>query len=90
MGPFLQMRGSCSIVALPVAYVLVLLFQTSHFASCQSAADPAHRATGPGHGSSGCTMDLGRKDLAPVFASCRWAEPLLLLNYHALKCSYIL
>lgn len=90
MAPFLQMRLSSRIVPFSVAYTLVLLSHTSYFASCQSAEDLARRANGSGPGSSGCTMDLGRKDLAPVFASCRWAEPSSLLHMHILKCVYIL
>ena len=71
MAPFLQMRHSVRAIPLVSGFILaVLLHQPPHVAT-QRVEAPVRDGYGSALAPSGCTMDLGRKDLAPVFTSCR-------------------
>ena len=71
MAPLLQMRHSLRAIPLVSGFILaVLLHQPPHVAT-QRVEAPVRDGYGSALAPSGCTMDLGRKDLAPVFTSCR-------------------
>lgn len=71
MAPFLQMRHSLSAVPLVSAIILALLSQKPSYVATQGIEGAVRNEHGSTLAPSGCTMDLNRKDLAPVFTSCR-------------------
>ena len=71
LAPFPQMSHFLGDLPLRLAFILAALSQTIPLEASQSGEDIAPSAYGSDIGSSGCTMGLGRKDLAPVFISCR-------------------
>lgn len=71
MAPIPQMTHFLGDLPLRLAFILAVLSQTILLEASQSVEDIAPSAYGSDVGSSGCTMGLGRKDLAPVFISCR-------------------
>ncbi len=71
MAPFLQMRHSLRAIPLVSAFVLAVLSHELPHVATRDVEGPARDEYGSTLAPSGCTMDLGRKDLAPVFTSCR-------------------
>lgn len=72
MAPFLQMRHlqGAGPFTLAIA-LLLLLLQALPIEAAGNGKDFARTANDFNLGCSGCTIDLGKKDLAPVFTSCR-------------------
>ena len=71
MASFLQMRHSLGANSLVTAIILAALSQTASNVATQGTEDPVRNGYNSTVTPSGCTMDLNRKDLAPVFTSCR-------------------
>ena len=71
MAPFLQMRHSPRATSFVSALFLAVLSHAPSYVATQGIEGPVRDGYGSAVAPSGCTMDLGRKDLAPVFTSCR-------------------
>ena len=71
MAPFLQMRHSLRALPLVSTVFLAVLSRLPSQVATQGIGGSGRDGHGSPLAPSGCTMELGRKDLAPVFASCR-------------------